>query len=153
MVSRVMDQEGIHPLWAAAGNGHVEAVKLLMELGGSVHMEDADGDSPVWAAAKSRHADVLWLLLGAGANPQKVTAPPCFPLAQNPTKGRAFGFLPRPRCCHPFTWSLVLDSLSLFHSFHRFLRYSCPILPCASDAWNLMFHKSTSTPQNQASTA
>jgi hypothetical protein len=58
---------GAGALHLAATSGAVEAVRLLIERGQSVHSAAANGSTPLHWAAGSGHADVVRLLLTAGA--------------------------------------------------------------------------------------
>jgi hypothetical protein len=54
------------PLTHAAGHGHLEAARLLLDAGADPSRGDADGDTPLMNAAMSGHLAVLRLLLGRG---------------------------------------------------------------------------------------
>lgn len=51
------------PLHAATLNGHLEAVKLLIEHTAEVNAKDKDGWAPLHLAARNGHLDVVKLLI------------------------------------------------------------------------------------------
>mmetsp|Transcript_14721 Transcript_14721/g.23807 ORF Transcript_14721/g.23807 Transcript_14721/m.23807 type:complete len:897 (-) Transcript_14721:44-2734(-) len=61
-------EDGITPLIAAASEGNVECVKLLLEAKADVNAKDKDGTNSLMAASARGHLDVVSALLGAGAN-------------------------------------------------------------------------------------
>jgi hypothetical protein len=71
----VRDLDGKIPLSVAAKTGHLEIVKLLVELGESPNTPDADGFTALIMALHWNHADVADFLLDAGAIPTS-DAPP-----------------------------------------------------------------------------
>ena len=64
-------QNGITPLHAACGNGHVDVARLLLEKGAMVDWRDSDGRTPLFAAAKWGHVGTARLLLKAGADARR----------------------------------------------------------------------------------
>ena len=67
--SGMLDVDGKVPLSVAAMDGHLDIVKLLIELGESPNAADADGFTPLMMALHWNHADVADFLLDAGAIP------------------------------------------------------------------------------------
>lgn len=59
------------PLYFAAGMGHLQAVKELLELGADVHVQGGEFGTPVVAAVVDGHEETLRLLLEKGANPNQ----------------------------------------------------------------------------------
>lgn len=58
-------------LFVAAGNGHVEIIKLLLSKGADVTAESVEGNTPlVWGAFQGQ-AEAVRLLLDAGAEPDQ----------------------------------------------------------------------------------
>ena len=57
------------PLLKAAGRGHIDVVKLLLDQGAKQIMADVKGDTPLLMAAYYGHKDMLQLLLAKGARP------------------------------------------------------------------------------------
>ena len=55
-------------LHIASSNGHIEVVKLLLESGADVNLEDMYGSSALICAARGGHKDVVELLLENGVN-------------------------------------------------------------------------------------
>lgn len=53
--------------------GHPGVVKLLMDAGADVSMQDSDGQTPVHRAAASGHLQILQYLLKYNQGPLKVT--------------------------------------------------------------------------------
>jgi cytohesin len=62
------------PLVAAAGEGQLECVKLLIEVGADPAQPSSDSWSPITAACSHGHTDVVRLLLEAGATPNEPKA-------------------------------------------------------------------------------
>jgi len=60
-------EEGIRPLIAAASEGHVDVVKLLIESGADINAKDQDETTALMAAAARGHVNVVKLMLDAGA--------------------------------------------------------------------------------------
>ena len=52
----------------AAGRGHIEIVKLLLENGADVNSRTKDGDTALIVASKAGHTNVVKLLLERGAD-------------------------------------------------------------------------------------
>lgn len=65
----VRDVDGKVPLSVAAKDGHLDVVKLLMELGESPNGADSDGFTPLMMALLWNRAEVADILLDAGAIP------------------------------------------------------------------------------------
>jgi len=63
---------GATPLLAAAGCGHTECVKALLEAGASVDHADDQGWTALFAAVLQGHEDVAELLLEHGADVNQV---------------------------------------------------------------------------------
>mmetsp|Transcript_36079 Transcript_36079/g.43093 ORF Transcript_36079/g.43093 Transcript_36079/m.43093 type:complete len:912 (+) Transcript_36079:103-2838(+) len=59
--------EGITPLIASCSEGHVEAVKLLIDAKTDVNAKDKDQTNSLMAASARGHTDIVELLLNAGA--------------------------------------------------------------------------------------
>mmetsp|Transcript_12255 Transcript_12255/g.17096 ORF Transcript_12255/g.17096 Transcript_12255/m.17096 type:complete len:903 (+) Transcript_12255:62-2770(+) len=60
--------EGITPLIAAASEGHLEAVKLLIEAKAEVNAKDKDSTNAIMAACARGHLEAVEALLAAGAD-------------------------------------------------------------------------------------
>ncbi|HEY0072973.1 MAG TPA: ankyrin repeat domain-containing protein [Abditibacteriaceae bacterium] len=58
-------------LFLAAGNGHVEVIKLLLSKGADVTAESIEGNTPLVWAAFNGQAEAVRLLLQAGADPNQ----------------------------------------------------------------------------------
>lgn len=56
-------------LTAAATNGHLETVKMLISRGADIELKDSSQDTPVKAAAREGRLDIVNYLLSQGANP------------------------------------------------------------------------------------
>ena len=54
----------------AAGEGRVDAVRVLVEQGADVHAQDQDGDAPLHLAARKGHGEVVKVLVELGADTQ-----------------------------------------------------------------------------------
>ena len=62
-------EDGILPLTLAVKEGHVDAVRDLIELGADAHHEDSDGCTPLEVAAAENNVDMIRALTeGVGAN-------------------------------------------------------------------------------------
>ena len=61
------DPRGSTPLHAAAFNGHIKMIQILVEHGGAVGATDEDGATPLHAAAFAGHPDAIEALLQNGA--------------------------------------------------------------------------------------
>jgi ankyrin repeat protein len=60
---------GATALYAAAQEGHTDAVRALLAAGGNIDaMCHEDGTTPLYMAAQHGHADAVRMLLAAGAN-------------------------------------------------------------------------------------
>jgi uncharacterized protein len=57
------------PLMAAASNGQIEMVQLLLRKGANVNISLDEGVTAIDVAIEKNHADVVKLLLESGANP------------------------------------------------------------------------------------
>ena len=66
-------------LYEAAGYGHSEAVKALLDAGADVEAKNANGNFALIFAAQEGHPEVVKLLLNAGADKDaQTTDPKCF---------------------------------------------------------------------------
>jgi ankyrin repeat protein len=65
---------GKTPLIVAAENGHVKAVRLLLERGADVSLQDNRGKTALMAAAINRHPEVMRLLKEHGAKVTLIVA-------------------------------------------------------------------------------
>lgn len=61
--------DAVTALHVAAGSGHLEVVKLLIEAGVDVSIEDTEQKTPLKMAIKGNHGDVATALVEAGADP------------------------------------------------------------------------------------
>lgn len=61
------DQNGYTPVHAAAEYGHLDLVRLLIEKGGNINIQDNDGDTPLHACEQPGVAEFL-VKLGANLN-------------------------------------------------------------------------------------
>ena len=59
--------DGWTPLHLAAGNGHLEVVKLLLEKSADVTVANNGGWTPLNSAASNGHNEMVKLLLEKGA--------------------------------------------------------------------------------------
>ena len=53
---------------AAAGNGHVDVVARLIEVGANVNFQNRDGITALMRAAENDHLNVAELLIARGAD-------------------------------------------------------------------------------------
>ena len=67
---KIADQvvEGCTPLWAAAGFGRLDVVKLLIERNAAVDGRTSTGSTPLRVAAHQGHLDVVRCLVESGAD-------------------------------------------------------------------------------------
>ena len=82
------DANAMTPLWAAARNGSLKCVSLLMEAGANKDQGTTDdGETPLYIAALQGHHEVVRFLVKFGANKDQGTtddgATPLFIAAQN----------------------------------------------------------------------
>ena len=64
---------GHTPLSTACYVGSLRYVKLLLELGADICLQDTDGWSPLHFAVATKHYDIAKLLLNSGADMSQVT--------------------------------------------------------------------------------
>ena len=62
------DVSGSTPLNYAAGNGHIEITRLLLQNGADVNAKNIHGSTPFHCSAKHGHVDILHLLVENGAD-------------------------------------------------------------------------------------
>ena len=63
------DADAMTPLWAAASNGNLRCVSLLIEAGANKDKGRTDiGATPLWIAAAEGHLEVVRFLVESGAN-------------------------------------------------------------------------------------
>lgn len=62
------DSDTWSPLEVAAGNGNLEAARVLVEAGANVNAEDGGGRTPLYWAMNSDHRDVATYLVSQGAS-------------------------------------------------------------------------------------
>jgi hypothetical protein len=62
------DLSGATPLHYAAGNGHIEIARLLLENGADVNVKSVGGPTPLHWAAQNGHVDILHLLVENGVD-------------------------------------------------------------------------------------
>ena len=71
-------QKGEAPLYAAAAEGHLQVVELLVAEGADQGAPDGDGDTPLYAAAARGHDEAARALVEAGADiPAKCRVSEC----------------------------------------------------------------------------
>src|SRR5690625_2675294 len=62
------DQNGMSPLLAAAGNGHCQIIRILLEKGADVNISNNSQNTPLHWAALNGHLEAVKILVEAGAN-------------------------------------------------------------------------------------
>lgn len=62
--------EGVTPLHIACSQGNIELIKLLVDYGAIIDVQDFDGDTPLHDAVLSSQYEVIATLLHAGADPE-----------------------------------------------------------------------------------
>ncbi|XP_014611333.1 PREDICTED: ankyrin repeat and death domain-containing protein 1A-like [Polistes canadensis] len=62
------DQKGQAPIHCACTEEHLEAVKVLIELGANINAQDNEGNTPLHVATRMRQIEMVQLLLKVGAN-------------------------------------------------------------------------------------
>ena len=67
-VNQAMMETGDTPLYIAAQQGHLDAVRALVDAGASVDQAVDDGATPLCIAAEDGHLEVVRALVGAGAS-------------------------------------------------------------------------------------
>ena len=67
LIAGLSDEESL-AMNAAAGQGHLEAVRLMIELGMPIDRHGLNGDTPLHCAASMGHLPVVRLLVEAGAS-------------------------------------------------------------------------------------
>ena len=67
-----VEKRGLTPLMLAAGHGHADAVKLLLEKGADPKLKSKDGATALHKASEAGNLTVVELLLKAGADPGAV---------------------------------------------------------------------------------
>ena len=73
-------EQGITPIYNAAGQGHTEIVKILVPLADNPNAPDDSGKTPIYCAAYGDgHTDIFRIL---------------FPLSDNPNAGDIYGNTP-----------------------------------------------------------
>ena len=65
----VPDKKGATPITAAASNGHIDVVKLLITKTDNPNIPDKKGMTPITAAASNGHIDVVKLLMSKTDTP------------------------------------------------------------------------------------
>jgi hypothetical protein len=68
-----IDRQRMGTLFIACWEGHVDAVRLLLEKGADVNRADKNGATPLHAACFKGRATVAWLLLEKGAEVDRAT--------------------------------------------------------------------------------
>ncbi|KAK0712926.1 ankyrin repeat-containing domain protein [Lasiosphaeria miniovina] len=120
------DATGKTPLFHAAGNGHAEAVKILINVGANPDQDDSVGLKPLHRAAALNHASVISVLLAAGVDP--LTA------KTRETSGRRCGNASRSKGETPLMYACqsghveaveaFLPSLKEINTVHRALNWA-----------------------------
>jgi hypothetical protein len=77
-------QVGETPLFVAAEAGHVEALRLLADVGANMHHTTPTGDTPLRVAARQGHGDCVRFLLRRGVKPTRADLEQCVAHAEHP---------------------------------------------------------------------
>ena len=63
-----LDEHGVTALLWAAINGHVEAIRVLAQLGADKEAKNVDGLTPLHGAAANGHVEAIKVLVQLGVN-------------------------------------------------------------------------------------
>ena len=63
---------GIAPMHVAAAEGHLETIRLLVQYGANINIQDAEGCSPLEFALRGGHFDCASFLIKVGAETKKI---------------------------------------------------------------------------------
>lgn len=63
---------GVAPLHVASAEGHLETIKLLVQYGGDINIQDTAGCSPLEFALRGGHFDCASFLIKVGAETTKI---------------------------------------------------------------------------------
>jgi ankyrin repeat protein len=68
LVQAMLTAHGFTPLFIAAGKGHLECLRLLLESGADKEAKHTTGATPLFAAVENGHLECARLLLESGAD-------------------------------------------------------------------------------------